>query len=514
MASIGTLAVNIVARITPFTHGLDRARGALGKFAGSIGGALRSVTGLAAGLAGLGGAAGLGAVIKQSLDAIDNMDDLATRLGITTETLAGVAHGASFAGVGLEQFGGAVQKMVINVGKFAGGGGAAAKQFANFGLSAEKLAGLSTDEMLFEIAEQISKIPTHAKQAAAAVEIFGKQGAALVPILSGGRQGLMDFIKEAEKLGLTFTAEQAAMAAAANDAMARVGAAFRGTFQQIAIQSAPVIEALSNQFLEQIKHGQGIREHIGGAFIWVAKSVGIFADVLDVVADAFKGLRALSQQWLAFLSRDLATIVRGLENFLNRLPGVHVQFSGFTTALAEEMTKAADEQSKMFWDSFMADPPSAKINKWVEDLNKNVGEAAKKRPALAAGPSATAPLGLGAVAGRGLAAGAGSLTGFVRDIVGKLQLGRAGLAAGFGALAAHVSRFRGRAGSNRLAESLEAGSAEGIAALRRGNPAMQDLTTTAKSQLGELRKHTALFSRVGDLLGKAISQVVTTAIPK
>ena len=64
--------------------------------------------------------------------------------------------------------------------------------------------GITTDNMeeaLFQVADVFEKMPNGVDKAALAVSLFGKQGAALIPILNKGRAGIRGMMDDAEATG-------------------------------------------------------------------------------------------------------------------------------------------------------------------------------------------------------------------------------------------------------------------------------------------------------------------------
>ncbi|MFS6738956.1 hypothetical protein WHJ50_14470, partial [Staphylococcus aureus] len=66
--------------------------------------------------------------------------------------------------------------------------------------------GVTSDNMeeaLLQVADSFKEMPNGTDKAALAVQLFGKQGAELIPILNKGRDGIKEMGDAAEALGLT-----------------------------------------------------------------------------------------------------------------------------------------------------------------------------------------------------------------------------------------------------------------------------------------------------------------------
>ena len=89
------------------------------------------------------------------------------------------------------------------------------------------------------IADAMQGIQTQAERTAVATKIFGRSGAELVPMLSGGSEAMKAAARDAEYLGIAFDAVDAAKAGAVADEWYRVKSAFTGLQRTLAVDLAP-----------------------------------------------------------------------------------------------------------------------------------------------------------------------------------------------------------------------------------------------------------------------------------
>lgn len=175
----------------------DKFRGQLA----TMGNQFRSVGNTLATAFAVGSSVGIAALTSFGMFA-DDIADMAGRLQIGAESLQGLGFAATQTGSNL----GDVEKGLRNVSKLVGqaeqGNQAAIKTLQMFGLSFQELAGLTPDEQLKKVADVIASLPDQASKTAAAMKIFGKAGASLLPMLEGGAAGIDEYRQQAEKLGL------------------------------------------------------------------------------------------------------------------------------------------------------------------------------------------------------------------------------------------------------------------------------------------------------------------------
>ena len=227
--------------------------------------------------------------VSRIANSFDQFNDLSARTGIGVEALQGYSLAAKLAGVDTEAFGTAVQKLAVNIGK-ATPGDALDKSLRNINLSVAQLRGLAPEQQFSAIGDAISGLPTAADRAAAAVEIFGKQGAALAPLFREGAASIEELRDRAERLGIIVDETQISNIADMNDAFDLARATVEGIAGQVVGNLAPAVTAVVDEFLKFIEQWQGA-EGSGGTGIANAISEVLLngAETLAGVFDSFVG---------------------------------------------------------------------------------------------------------------------------------------------------------------------------------------------------------------------------------
>lgn len=224
---------------------------------------------------------------------LDSLNDLSARTGIGVEALQGYALAAKMAGVDTEQFGVAIQKLAVNIGK-ANPGDSFDKTLRGIGLSLAELQTLSPEQQFSAIGDAIAQLPTVADRAAAAVQVFGKQGAALAPLFREGAASIEELQARAERLGIIVSETQINNVADMNDAFDLVSATIQGIIGQVIGNLAPAVTDVTNQFLKFVEEWSGAQGE-GGTGIANAitdvllQGAEIFAGVFDQFVGNFSG---------------------------------------------------------------------------------------------------------------------------------------------------------------------------------------------------------------------------------
>jgi hypothetical protein len=232
-------------------------------------------------------------LVTSANSSINQLDDFAQRTGIGVESLQGYSLAAKLAGVDTEQFGTAVQKLAVNIGK-AAPGDALDKSLRAINLSVVELRALAPEQQFSAIGNAISTLPTVADRAAAAVEIFGKQGAALAPLFRQGAASIEELQARAERLGVIVDETQVNNVTSMNDAFDLVAATVQGITGQVLGNLAPAVTDVTNQFLRFVEEFAGV-DGQGGTGIANAitdtllRGAEYFAGIFDEYVEYFGG---------------------------------------------------------------------------------------------------------------------------------------------------------------------------------------------------------------------------------
>ena len=154
-----------------------------------------AVGGFAAAIAGSAIVGGLAAIVKKSVDAGDELFNLQAKTGVAATQLIGIGNAAKLADVDVGTLGKGLNKLNINLVKAAEGNDKLASNFKRLGVDVKDASGkvVPADKALKQIADRFADMPDGAEKAAAAVALFGKSGADLIPLLNEGAASMEKF---------------------------------------------------------------------------------------------------------------------------------------------------------------------------------------------------------------------------------------------------------------------------------------------------------------------------------
>lgn len=285
-------------------QGAQEVESGLGRVQALAGDAARTMAGLAAGTF---SAAAFTAWVKGAIDAADETDELAQKTGLLAKEVAGLKLLFEQEGLG-DAFGGTMAKLAREASE-------GNKAFAAMGVSVNGATGQlkSTRQLLGEVADKFAGYADGPEKAALAMELFGKSGADLIPLLNGGAQSLDDFDRKAEQLGLTLSAETAAAAAQFNDQLFLLSKNGQGAATAIAVGLLPALVAVTEELAKGGQQGS-VLTSVSNGLATAFEAASVFglnvAYVLKQVGNELGGLAAQAAQVAQFNFSGAAEIGR------------------------------------------------------------------------------------------------------------------------------------------------------------------------------------------------------------
>ena len=210
----------------------------------------------AIGLAGV--TAGFVGMAKSALTAADETGKLAQRVGATAEGISTLQFAAKTADVTTEQLSTGLTRLAVSLGNLERGSKTTVDSFGRLGLAAKDFAGLDTAQAFDLVAQRLGKVEDGARKTEIAVQIFGKAGAQLIPLLNDlAANGFGSVEEAARSLGLVIDTETANTAAQVNDSFSLIKAQAQGLALQFVSGLAPSVLDTMNRFREETA-GKGV----------------------------------------------------------------------------------------------------------------------------------------------------------------------------------------------------------------------------------------------------------------
>jgi hypothetical protein len=196
---------------------------------------------------------------KEVFDTAVALGKLSQITGVSTEKLSVYYKAATDVGVAHEAVDKGLAKLARSFVQLQAGNSGAASGFRLLHLSAKDFVGLSTDEKLLKVTNAFGKMKDGPEKAAAAIALFGKAGAQLIPVLD--QLGGEEFAKvqaQAERLGLIFTQDMAEGALRAKAALADLKGIAEGATAQFETGLLPALAETADAMAHSITGTTGV----------------------------------------------------------------------------------------------------------------------------------------------------------------------------------------------------------------------------------------------------------------
>lgn len=266
MASgIGTLSIDLVAKMAQFEADLGKAARASEKTAQQINASLGTIK---AGFQALGAAVSVQVLVSAFQAIVDGADDLgklSQRTGIAVETLGGLGYAATLAGGDVHTVTDAADKLNRTLAEAASGEKLASEAFKALGLSAKDAAGntKSVDVAFAEIADKFASYKDGPEKVALAMRLFGKAGAEQIVLLNGGGEALRKNSEYYQRFS-GVTAELTQRAEVFNDTLSNIDLVSSALGTTITSELLPSVQAMADALLRLKEEGSGFPKVASG----------------------------------------------------------------------------------------------------------------------------------------------------------------------------------------------------------------------------------------------------------
>jgi hypothetical protein len=316
-------------------------------------------------------------MINKARHAIDEQYALARSFRQTMATMATLEHAADLVGISYDKLTASSKILDQNIGKAAQGIDAQSKLFERLRLSAQDLADLPLDQRIVKINEAIRENIPLVEQAAIAAEIFGAKNGAAIMLLDG--KAISQAAEEVKVLGQELDSVDAAKIDAANDSFGRITKGAEGFWKQLAVQVAPILDAVGQKFYDNTKAAGGMETKAMEAFEAIVTGAGFAMDMVRGLHVVAQGVVVAFAAVGASVINMIGMIIEGWTELANLIPGIDVDYDQTFFGKLEErvntsLTKAVEDLQEL-----AAKPmPSTGFKQWVEEVKAAAQAAAEE----------------------------------------------------------------------------------------------------------------------------------------
>ena len=308
----------------------------------------------------LGASAAVGgsilAVGKSTADYAGDMYDMARGAGIGVEAFQKLAYAGRMSGVETEKLSASLVKFDRMVAEATGGNKTYMQTFEDLGIKIKDSAGnlRQPNEIFEDVADIFHNTEDGIGKTALAVELFGKSGADLIPMLNDGKAGLKAFYAEAERLGLALSNEMIAKGDAFSDQLENIGEQVKGVKLQLGAALIPALSEKISKVIDKITKWVQENPELAATIGNIAMTTGKWIAILGTAAIAIGSVAFIILQFRkAFRAMsDAVTIgISIFKNIKNTFLVVDKAMKGYT-----KTQKLATVATKLFNKALKANP--------------------------------------------------------------------------------------------------------------------------------------------------------------
>ncbi|MBR1230202.1 hypothetical protein JQ600_35495 [Bradyrhizobium sp. AUGA SZCCT0176] len=251
---IGALRVVLGADTAALDKGLKDSQSKLGAFGVAV------TAGMAAVAAGVAAAAvQIAGSIQSTIDSADKLNKMSQSTGMSTEALSKLGYAAELSDVSMESLGksvGKLSKAIISAANDAAS--PAGQAFTQMGVAVKDQDGTirNSADVISDVAGKFATYRDGAAKTALAIQLFGKAGADMIPLLNQGAAGLKESGDELERWGGVIDSKTAQAAERFNDNLRKMDTIKKSLFVTITAKLMPSFEALSVVLLKSREDSQ------------------------------------------------------------------------------------------------------------------------------------------------------------------------------------------------------------------------------------------------------------------
>ena len=283
-----------------------------------------AVAGFGAAIAGSAIVGGLTAIVKKSIDAGDELFNLQAKTGIAANALIGLGNAAKLADVDQATLAKGLTKLSVNLVKAAEGNDGLARKFKALGVSIKDSNGqvVPADKALKQIADRFADMPDGAQKAAAAVALFGKSGAEIIPLLNEGAAAM-------EKFTFKVSDDFAARSDLFNDTITALGIQTQGFGLELTDALLPALQSILEVFADLFNTDQD----------WTA--------LFKVIEVSIRGIAVVTYTLVKAVDVLIKNVVAAVQAAQAALSG---DFAGAWNVITSRVSSGIEEQKKILAD--------------------------------------------------------------------------------------------------------------------------------------------------------------------
>ena len=223
---------------------------------------------------------------KSAAEFGDRIEHAAQQTEMSTESLQGLGFAAKMSDVDFQSLSVGLEHLSRAMLQTQQGSLQSASAFRSVGLSAQQLQGMSMDEVLAKVADRFHATRDGATKTALAMQLFGRSGAELIPLLDRGSEGIDALKAKAKQLGIVMSEESVRQSAAFADKLKEISAEGQAVTRNLMGELMPAMNRIVDAFLKGSTDGGVLKEmfrQMGDAAVWMTGFIAKLAATVEAL---------------------------------------------------------------------------------------------------------------------------------------------------------------------------------------------------------------------------------------
>ncbi|NVO06590.1 MAG: hypothetical protein HXX19_11980, partial [Rhodoferax sp.] len=293
--NIGTLEIQLLANVARLQSDMDKSKAVVSDTMKQIESAINLAKQAFVAMTGVAGVDALKGIVLGAVESIAKLHDLSIQSGITVEALSGLATVGKATGTGADMIAAASNKFSKALASANEDSKGAATALKALGLSFDEFQQMAPDERMQQVAIAMKQFEDGGQKSAAAMMLFGKTGAEMLPFLKD--------LADAGELHAKVTEEQARQAHEFEVAMGRLKANGEAWKRSLAMELLPTLNDTVDVLLSVKTSTAAAGGAIGEGLKIVLQTVNV------VIANTVYVLRQLGNE-IGGMVAQMAALVR------------------------------------------------------------------------------------------------------------------------------------------------------------------------------------------------------------
>ena len=300
---------------------IDKTEGKASNFASKLGSGIKTAAKWGTAIVGAASAAGAGLVkfAENAAGTADNVDKMSQKIGISRKAYQELDYICSQSGMSVDNLQAGMKSLVGVMDKASEGDDKAISKLEALGIAYQNADGSlrSSEEVMWDTLEALQNVSNETERSRMAVELFGRSGTELAPLLNSGVGSIDEMKQKAHELGLVLEDEVIDSGVSLTDTIDRLKRAFSGIVTRLGATLMPIVEKICNMIIDYMPQIQGLANELAPILIGFLDQV--FPVLKDLAAGIVPQLMSLIKMLLPVITKLFSTLAPMVTSLISLL---------------------------------------------------------------------------------------------------------------------------------------------------------------------------------------------------